>query len=271
MNDLDKLLRSYRPPEPPAGLAQRAAERAASQPQHPAPERVPTRRRDRRGGWRRNLLAGGLMISLGFTSAVATTVASGGRVEIPVVSSVVASVPVLRQTMERAAPAPAIVVATKKPVKKSEPATTELAAAKVEDQPQPASRRGEMVERYAELKKQVELKRAAGLPTPRADRIEATAKRIVERRVAAGKPVPPIEQVEAMVAMREARQAGRFGPQAITEEQLARFAERLPLERREHFLALRPEQQRLVARAFQRMQMRRAMRAQQAEVATNKL
>jgi len=116
---------------------------------------------------------------------------------------------------------------------------------------------------FAEAKKQVAERRAAGLPTPNADRIERKAKRIIERREAAGLPTPSLDDVELRLAIREwrtmrmLRQVAR-DPSGITDVQVDRFSRILPPQKREQFLALGPDQQRqLMGRAAQRFLARR--------------
>jgi hypothetical protein len=97
---------------------------------------------------------------------------------------------------------------------------------------------------FTEAKKEVAERRAAGLPTPNADRIERKAKRIVERREAAGLPTPSLDEVELRLAIREwrtmrmLRQVAR-DPTGITDVQVDRFSRILPPQKREQFLALR--------------------------------
>ncbi|HEX6660261.1 MAG TPA: hypothetical protein VF067_00095, partial [Sphingomicrobium sp.] len=106
-------------------------------------------------------------------------------------------------------------------------------------------------------------RRAAGLPTPTADRIERQAKRIVERREAAGLPTPSLDEVELRVAIREWRTARMLrqvarDPSGITDVQVERFSRILPPQKREQFVALAPDQQRqLMGRAAQRFLARR--------------
>ncbi len=136
-----------------------------------------------------------------------------------------------------------------------------------------ATRRDRLIEQFAEANQQVAERRAAGLPTPTADRIERKAKRIVERRAAAGLPVPALDEVELRVALREwrtmriLRQVAR-DPANLTDVQVQRFARILPPQKRAQFLALAPGQQRqLMGRAAERFLVRRMQQRQQLEAA----
>jgi len=272
MSELDRLLKGHQPPSMPAGLAQRAVAEAVKHPQGKAaaPAILP-RRRDRRGGWKRPLWISAASLGLAFTSAVAASVVSGGRIEIPVmqpvVQEVVDAVPVLHQAQVKRSPerlaAADPAKAEPAPAVAESPSEHEVAAVPG----QPGLARTRVGQKLAIAKQRVEERRAAGLPTPRADRIQNKAKQIVERRQAAGLPTPPIEQVEAGVALREIRQMRqqRLGqpidPAAISDEQLVRFAQRLPPDKRGRFEALSPEmQRRLVARSAERIRARRAVR-----------
>jgi len=203
------------------------------------------------------MLIGGAALGFAFTSAVAAEVVSGGRISIPVVHQVVAAIPVFathapKETVHLASrsiqPAP-------KPLEEAPPA------------PAPMTGRQRLIQTFTEAKKEVAERRAAGLPTPNADRIERKAKRIVERREAAGLPTPSLDEVELRLAIREwrtmrmLRQVAR-DPTGITDVQVDRFSRILPPQKREQFLALGPDQQRqLMGRAAQRFLARR-MRSQ---------
>lgn len=269
MSELDKLLQGYVPPPVPAGLAQRAAAGAVKHAQEAAP--APPRRRDRRGGWKRPLWISATSFGLAFTSAVAATVVSGGRIEIPVVQpvvqQVVEAVPVLHEAQARRAPER---VAEDAP--KPSPKPVQAASGNGPRPGEPGYRKVRVMQQLAEAKVQVEARRAAGLPTPRADRIERQAKAIVERREAAGLPAPSVEEVEAGLALRELRRmwllrrAGRIDPSMLTDQQLARIANHLPPEKRERFLALPPDMQRqLVAQRIEQMRAHRGLRQSSAE------
>jgi hypothetical protein len=256
MSQLNQLLDGFAPPPVPAGLAARSAQAAARLPQERR-SLMPWRRGGVRGGWRRGMLIGGAALGFAFTSAVAAEVVSGGRISIPVVHQVVASIPVFathapKKTVHLASrsiqPAP-------KPLEEAPPA------------PAPMTGRQRLIQTFTEAKKEVAERRAAGLPTPNADRIERKAKRIVERREAAGLPTPSLDEVELRLAIREwrtmrmLRQVAR-DPSEITDVQVDRFSRILPPQKREQFLALGPDQQRqLMGRAAQRFLARR-MRSQ---------
>lgn len=266
MSELDKLLQGYAPPPVPAGLAQRAAAEAIEQPQEAGRGAEP-RRGDRRGGWKRPLWIGATSFGLAFTSAVAATVVSGGRIEIPVVHQVVEAVPVLKEARQRnEPPKPVAEVVAPKPAAPDAEQPVEAKAA-MPAPGEPGWRKARVAETLVKAKQHVEARRAAGLPTPRADRIERQAKAIVERREAAGLPTPTVEEVEAGLALREMRRmwlmrrAGRLDPSMLTEQQLMRIANHLPPQKRERFLALSPEMQRqLVVQQIERMRARRAIR-----------
>lgn len=269
MSELDKLLQGYAPPPVPAGLAQQVAAEAVKHAQEPAI--APARRRDRRGGWKRPLWISATSFGLAFTSAVAATVVSGGRIEIPVVQpvvqEVVEAVPVLHEAQIKRAPEQ-VAEAPPKPV----PESGQVPATVAPQPGEPGWRQAQVARTLVAAKSQVEARRAAGLPTPRADRIERQAKAIVERREAAGLPTPSVEEVEAGLALRELRRmwllrrAGRWDPSMLTEAQLARIANRLPPEKRERFLALPPDTQRqLVAKRIEQMRARRNWQQATAE------
>lgn len=203
MTGLEQWLEHYRPPPVPADLAKRAAAAASGEPETPKPARMPWRRRHRRDGWRRSLLVGGAAMGLALTSAVAATVASGGRIEIPVVREMVAAVPVLRGPPVE--PRPPV-------VERQTPSAEDMTAALAEAEPPEAGEAPEPLasegiiapsaERYARVREKIEQRRAAGLPTPHADRIEAAAKAIVDRRQAKGLSVQPVEDIEARLVVR---------------------------------------------------------------------
>jgi hypothetical protein len=267
MSELDKLLQGYVPPPVPTGLAQRAAAEAIKHSQDVKAATWP--RRDRRGGWKRPLWIGAAGFGLAFTSAVAATVVSGGRIEIPVVQpvvqEVVEAVPVLYEAQAKRAPERVAEAKAEEPEPRVAGAPQDHAVAVSPGQP--GWRKAQVKQKLTIAKQRVEQRRAAGLPTPRADRIERQAKTIVEQRKAAGLPAPSVEQVEAGLALREIRQvrqqrlSQQTDPSAITDAQIARFAGRLSADKRERFEALSPEmQRRLVARTADRIRARRAVR-----------
>lgn len=266
MSDLNELLDIYSPPAVPAGLAGRAAAAALAQPQDKGGARLPWRRGDRRGGWKRPLWIGSAAIGLAFTSAVAAEVVSGGAIEIPVAHQVVAAIPVLNAAAHPAKPVEHRLAAVHAP--KPQPAAAPAGPSGAETSVQPARERA--IQRFQQMKHAVAERRAAGLPTPRADRIERQAKAIVERREAKGLPAPSLDEVELRLTLREARTARILrqiarDPSAIGDWQVRRFASVLPQQKRERFLALPPEQQRaLIARLAERTAERRAMRQAQA-------
>ena len=251
MSQLNQLLDSFAPPPVPEGLAERAAQAASKVPQERR-SLMPWRRGSARSGWRRGALIGSAALGFAFTSAVAAEVASGGRIQIPVVHQVVAAIPVFSTH-------------AKKPVQM---ASREIRPAPKPPEATPAAEpavtpRERLMQTFVEAKKQVAERRAAGLPTPNADRIERKAKRIVERREAAGLPTPSLDEVELRLAIREwrtmrmLRQVAR-DPSGITDVQVDRFSRILPPQKREQFLALGPDQQRqLMGRAAQRFLARR--------------
>ena len=254
MTGLNPLLDLYDPPTMPKGLAQRVAVAAAAAPQERS-RSFPWPRGAVRG-WRRGTLIGSAAIGLVFTSAVAAEVVSGGRIEIPVVHQVVAAIPVLSVPTHSAEKPVHLASRTVKPA---------APVAAPDPQPQPAATsRERAVQRFDRMKQRVAERRAAGLPTPNADRIERKAKRIVERREAAGLSVPSLDEVEMRVAFREwrtmriLRQVAR-DPYGISDVQIARFARILPSQKRAQFLALESDQQRaLMGRTAQRFLERRA-------------
>ena len=268
MSGLNDLLDLYAPPAAADGLAQRAAVAAAKQPQERA-RTVFWRRGGRRGGWKRGALIGSAALGLAFTSAVAAEVVSGGAIQIPVAHQVVEAIPVLKARAH-----PAVVHHHELAAHKVKPVQ-----AKVIEPAQPpptatppqtlfAQNHPRLAQRFAIMKQRVQERRAAGLPTPRADRLEAQANRIVQNMQAKGLPAPPVEQVEMRLAMRQvmtARLLRRLpdDPALIGDWQVQRFARLLPPQKRERFEALPPNmQRRMMARMAERM---RAHQAQQLQ------
>ncbi|HET7816092.1 MAG TPA: hypothetical protein VFK58_00750 [Sphingomicrobium sp.] len=262
MSELNRLLDAYVPPDPPADLAARAAEAAALHRRRRT--RSAWRRSANRGGWSRGVMIAGTSLGLAFTSAVAATVVSEGRIEIPVVTDVAAAIPVIGPRVRENVPEPVRLAK-----REAEPAQRPPAAETrpTEDAAPTDLRRQRAEHAGAAIRQRIEERRAAGLPTPRADRIQARARQIVERRQAAGKPTPPVEQVERALALREyrvMRQRQQMRQQvvasSISDEQLRRFADRLPPLARQRFDALDPVMQRqAVARWSERIRARRSL------------
>ena len=229
---LDALLRDLPPPPVPAGLAARVLEAAAATPQGQSPPRTGRAavRRDRRGRWlRRPILAGAVGLGLVVTSAVAATLAG---VPIPqkiaAVFSSAEKAPEPKQAeAPRHVPRPA----------QAAPARTAQASAEPEGtrvlQPGPW-RRLLMVQRI------VVARRAMGLPTPGADRLE----RRLRRRAAlwdAATPEQRAEWLERQQARRDARRAALATPEGrqtlVRPEQIRRWR-----AQRQAGIPLTPEQ-----------------------------
>ncbi|HYD13227.1 MAG TPA: hypothetical protein VEC11_10305 [Allosphingosinicella sp.] len=204
---LDALLRDLPPAPPvPAGLAARVLEAAAAAPQEPrvAHARRAAARRDRRGRWlRRPLLAGTVGLGLVFTSAVAATLAG-----VPIPQKIAAvffaeeKAPEPKQAEPpRRAAGPAATPAA--------PVQTAAAGPKPEDalyrQPGPW-RRLFIAQRI------IDARRAMGLPTPGADRIERRLRRRAERWQEAT-PEQRAEWLQRQHARREARRAALATPE----------------------------------------------------------
>lgn len=263
MSGLDQLLDAYAPPPVPEGLARRSAAAAAVLPQEA--RAVPTwRRMARRTGWRRGTLVGGAALSLALTSAVAAEVVSGGRIELPVAHQIVEAIPALKEQASSHVERPR--VAVRRPSTRAPDKALPVEAAVTSDSAQPAValRREQLMQRFRTMRQRVDEKRAQGLPTPHADRIEARAKRAIKQRQERGFPTPSLEEVEMRMAMREVRVAQMLrrvpaDPAAISDAQVARFARLLPPRRRAQFLSLSPQMQRqLMVRFAQRQRLRRA-------------
>lgn len=193
---LDALLADYAPPSVPPGLAHRVTAAALALPQAPTPPRW-RGARDRRGGWlRRPLLVGGAALGLAFSGAVASTYAG---VELPrPVQAVIDKLPfVARKTpdlppAQARADAPARAAEETAAAPAAQPPERPLATfwRSLTPEQQERLRQAPAVRRLVVAKQIVDARRAAGLPTPRADIIEAA----IERRraaIAAGEPVPP--------------------------------------------------------------------------------
>jgi hypothetical protein len=217
---LDALLRDLPPPPPvPAGLQARVLAAAAGTPQeaHPARARRIAARRHRRGGWlRRPLFAGTAAFGLVFTSAVAATLAG-----VPIPQKIAAVFfPEEKAPEPKAAPAPA----PRRMARPVAPPAAPVETAGVEPEGPLADaifrpnarpwRRLMMAQRV------IEARRAMGLPTPGADRIE----RELRRRARMWREATP-EQRAQWLQRRQERQAERRALLA-TPEGRAALAER---------------------------------------------
>lgn len=191
---LDALLRDLPPPPVPAGLATRVLAAAAATPQEVRSAYARRNaQRDRRGKWlRRPILAGTAALGLVFTSAVAATLAG-----VPIPQKIAAVF-----FPETKAPEPKQVAAphhAPRPTPVAAPVRTAQAAPATDvpawsQQPGPW-RRLFLAERV------IAARRAMGLPTPGANRIERQLHRRAERWQAA---TP--EQRAAWLQRREFRQ-----------------------------------------------------------------
>ncbi len=199
---LDALLADFRPPPVPAGLAERVAAAALALPQEIATP--PSRPRAARRWLRRPLLAGGVALGIAFTGAVAATIAG---VELPrPVAAVLEKLPLVGKAAPEPSPAPPAV-----PRRTSQtapaPATPAVEAPSVETPPVLPPRVERRVERLELAREIVAARRAAGLPTPRADRME----RMLERRRAAGLPTPRADRIERVLEQRRAARGAGTG------------------------------------------------------------
>lgn len=267
---LDALLAEYAAPSAPPDLARRVTAAALALPQAPAPSRWRAAR-DRRGGWlRRPLLVGGAALGLAFSGAVASTYAG---VELPrPVQAVIDKLPfVARKTPDL----PTAQVRAEVPAREGQEVAAAPAARPPErplatfwrsltPEQQDRLRQAPAVQRLVVAKQIVDARRAAGLPTPRADIIE----RAIERRraaIAAGEPVPPRPgqalRAQRRERIREAIEARRAEVQtAPTPESAVPLAEPtepfddLRTERIERRRALRQERVRRWIARRQQMQ-----------------
>jgi hypothetical protein len=216
---LDALLSELAPPPVAAGLAARAADAALALPQEPALPVGRGGRRDRRGAWlRRPLIAGGIALGLAFSGAVAATLAGVEVALPPKVQTVLAEVPFFGRMAKAEPPAPA--PAPRRRVTPSPSAPAEAAPALTEPDPMLQMRRARAVRRYLIARQIVAERRAAGLPTPRADRIE----QVIEQRLVR-QGVLPADPVERAEVRAEARRAWRERMLARREARRARFGE----------------------------------------------
>jgi hypothetical protein len=178
-NRLDALLRDLPPVPPvPADLAGRVLAKAAATPQEARPAHARrAARRDRRGRWlRRPILAGTAALGLVFTSAVAATLAG-----VPIPQKIAAVF-----FPEAKAPEPKQVAA---PRRTPRPAPAAAAvqtaeAAPVAEAPVWLQRPGPW-RRLFMAERMIAARRAMGLPTPGADRMERQLRRRAERWQAA--------------------------------------------------------------------------------------
>lgn len=218
---LNALLASYVPPPVPGDLAARAGAAATALPQEGLAA-LPRRAPNRRGAWlRRPLLAGGAALGLAFSGAVAATYAG---VELPPkVRSVLADIPFVGVTAPEPRPAPAKASRPQRPAS-SPPASAAPQPRQAQSGERPFAgfwrelslperrrlRQAPPGRRLLVAKRIVDERRAAGLPTPHADRIEQA---IAARRAARtqGEPVPPTARqrwrIERQARLREALRA----------------------------------------------------------------
>ena len=238
-NRLDALLRDLPPPPPvPADLAARVLAAAAATPQEARPAHARrAARRDRRGKWlRRPILAGTAALGLVFTSAVAATLAG-----VPIPQKIAAVF-----FPEAKAPEPKQAVAPpRRPPRPASgaPASVQTAeAAPAADAPAWMPRPN-MWRRLFMAERIIAARRAMGLPTPGADRIE----RQLRRRVEMWQAVTP-EQRAAWIQRQQLRQDVRRAMLSTPEgrEELAR-QDRLQRWRMQGQVGLPPgERQRLI-------------------------
>lgn len=218
---LDSLLAELTPPPVPAGLAERISAAIQSVPQEPSAHRA--RRaagRDRRGRWRRGLVVGAASLGLAVSSAVAASLAG---VPLPSkVEAVIAKLPLIgKEKRQATAPPPRA-----RPAERA--AVTVTAPPEVIAKP-PAMDPFRMheirqLQRLAAARQIVEARRAAGLPTPRADRIE----RRLERRAETWRQASPEQRAQWLERRRQRQETRR----AIFEARRAALAPPPPLAAR---------------------------------------
>lgn len=251
---LDALLRELPPPPPvPADLAARvcAAAAAVSQEPRPAHARRAAARRDRRGRWlRRPLLAGTAALGLLVTSAVAATLAG-----VPIPQKIAAVF-----FPEEKAPEPKQAAAPRRAPRPARPAAAPLQiaeAAPATDAPL-WSKRPNFWRRLFMAERIATARRAMGLPTPHADRVE----RRLRRRAEMWNDATP-EQRSLWLERQRVRREARRAALATPEGQAALAARREELRawraQREAGIPLTPEQ-----RAARR-ELLRQWRAQRQE------
>ncbi len=234
---LDTLLASYGPPPVTPGLADRVAEAALAREQAPRLGALRRTWRDRRGAWlRRPLIAGGVALGLAFSSAVAATLAGVELVLPPKVQTVLAEMPFFGRMAKAEPPAPAP-VRRAEPRPARQPARAEVApeTPAFEDELPIRGQRARAVRNWLAARRIVAERRAAGLPTPRADRIEWM---IEQRLVRQG--VLPADPVERAAVREEAQRVWRERARARREMRRARFAERGMMDRSERIAPVGP-------------------------------
>lgn len=167
---LDALLAEHRPPPAPQGLAARVAEQATALAQEAALPGGARARRDRR--LRRPLITAAAVLGLSFSSAVAARLA--GITLPPPVESVIERIPFMPAAAPQPLPAPrarASQIAASPSRRGGETAPTPPPA------PTAAAPPGSFDERMQRAREIVAARRADGLPTPYADRIEQAIER----------------------------------------------------------------------------------------------
>ena len=262
---LDALLRDLPPPPPvPADLAARvlAAAAAAAQEPRPARARRAAARHDRRGRWlRRPLLAGTAALGLVMTSAVAATLAG-----VPIPQKIAAVF-----FPEERAPEPKQVAAPHHAPRPAAPPATPGRTAETGSPAEETLRvqRPVLWRRLFMAERIVTARRAMGLPTPRADRLEWQLRRRAELWNNAT-PEQRALWLERQRTRREARRAALATPEgqaalAARQEQLRAWRAQLQAG-----IPLTPEQ-RAVRRALirewrarRRAEMPRPTEAQRA-------
>ena len=237
---LDALLASYTPPPTPPGLAGRVAGAALAREQAPPLGKLRRTWRDRRGAWlRRPLIAGGVALGLAFSGAVAATLAGVEVVLPPKVQTVLAEVPFFGRMAKAEPPVPAPGRRAAAPRPESVPIPAELATVPPAFDDMPIQRqRARAVRRWLVARRIVAERRAAGLPTPRADRIDwAIEQRLVRQGVL------PADPIERAAVREEVRRVWRERAQARREMRRTRLAQRgmVPPPEREAPGAIRPD------------------------------
>jgi hypothetical protein len=223
-------------PPVPAGLAARVLAAAAGAVQEPraARARRSADRRDRRGRWlRRPLLAGTAALGLIVTSAVAATLAG-----VPIPQKIAAVF-----FPDTKAPEPVRTEAPRRVVRPATaPAARPIEVAKAEPAPEPTlDHQPGPWRRLARIQRIVDARRAMGLPTPGADRLE----RRLRRRAEMWERATP-EQRAHWLQRQQERRAARQAALATPEAQAALAAQREQMRRwraqRQAGIPLTPEQ-----------------------------